>query len=225
MPYALYAGNSAAGAKGDPGEAEKSAYQLWLEAGSTGTISDYLNSLKGANGEPGTGQKGETGEAGKSAYQVWLEAGNTGTISEYLSSLKGEQGIKGDPGSTGPQGANGTAGEKGERGEAGQKGDQGQAGAMGPQGPIGATGAKGDKGERGEVGPIGITDIIETGGANLCYLSPGYNCFQFNNSANRGTIGVIVTKNNRSYLLSNMHVLGFSFLAHKWEVLIDTSEL
>lgn len=33
----------------------KSAYEEWIEAGNAGTIDDFLNSLKGANGAPGAG--------------------------------------------------------------------------------------------------------------------------------------------------------------------------
>ena len=38
------------GQDGAPGENGKSAYQVWLDAGNTGTEEDYLNSLKGENG-------------------------------------------------------------------------------------------------------------------------------------------------------------------------------
>ena len=49
----------------------KSAYQIWLEAGNTGTEEDYLNSLKGADGEPGKqGEKGEDGEKGNDGIGV-----------------------------------------------------------------------------------------------------------------------------------------------------------
>ena len=41
------------GATGPAGPAGKSAYQVWLDAGNTGTESDYLASLKGATGAPG----------------------------------------------------------------------------------------------------------------------------------------------------------------------------
>jgi hypothetical protein len=34
-----------------PGE---SAFQIWLDAGNTGTMEDFLASLKGEPGEPGT---------------------------------------------------------------------------------------------------------------------------------------------------------------------------
>ena len=76
--------------KGDDG---KSAYQVWLDAGNTGTVSDFLASLKGADGNDGNdGSDGNDGEDGKSAYALWLQEGNTGTLAEFLASLKGLKG-------------------------------------------------------------------------------------------------------------------------------------
>lgn len=43
------------GEKGDPGD---SAYQIWLDAGNTGTKQDFLKSLKGPQGPPGKGGGG-----------------------------------------------------------------------------------------------------------------------------------------------------------------------
>lgn len=49
----------------------KSAYDLWLEAGNTGSLADFLASLKGANGRDGVdgrdGQDGTSGSAGAAA--------------------------------------------------------------------------------------------------------------------------------------------------------------
>lgn len=72
------------GLDGTPG---KSAYQIWLENGGEGEESDFLNSLKGEDGE-----NGEPGEDGKSAYQIWLDNGGEGEESDFLESLKGEDG-------------------------------------------------------------------------------------------------------------------------------------
>ena len=59
------------GKDGYQGSDGKSAYQVWLEAGNTGTEEDYLNSLKGADGEPGKqGEKGEDGEKGSDGIGV-----------------------------------------------------------------------------------------------------------------------------------------------------------
>lgn len=50
------------GADGAPGA---SAYEVWLAAGNSGTVNDYLASLKGPKGDTGeTGPKGDTGAAG-----------------------------------------------------------------------------------------------------------------------------------------------------------------
>jgi hypothetical protein len=59
----------------------RSAYELWLDAGNDGTVSDFLDSLKG-----------DTGAAGASAYQLWLAAGNTGSVDQFIASLKGADG-------------------------------------------------------------------------------------------------------------------------------------
>lgn len=75
---------------GAPGEDGKSAYELWLDEGNSGSISDFLDSLIGAPGTNGT-----DGVDGESAYEIWLAEGNTGTEQDFLDSLKGPQG---DPG-------------------------------------------------------------------------------------------------------------------------------
>ena len=95
------------GEKGDPGqdgENGKSAYDIWLELGNTGTEEDFLNSLQGEPGEKGadgtmsfedlTDEQKDSlkGANGKSAYDIWLEKGNTGTEEEFLESLKGVDG-------------------------------------------------------------------------------------------------------------------------------------
>lgn len=70
----------------------KSAYEVWLEAGHTGTVDDFFEYLRGPAGES---VKGDKGDDGRSAYQVWLDAGHTGTESDFLAWLRGR---KGDPG-------------------------------------------------------------------------------------------------------------------------------
>jgi len=71
------------------------AYQVWLEAGNTGTVEDYLASLIGPQGNSGyTPVKGTDyfdGDDGLSAYQVWLAQGNVGTEAQFLAKLKGNQ--------------------------------------------------------------------------------------------------------------------------------------
>jgi len=71
-------------AKGEKGEKGDSAFQVWLEDGNTGTLSDYLFSLKGL--------PGKDGDDGLSVYDIWLLVGNTGTEADFLASLKGAKG-------------------------------------------------------------------------------------------------------------------------------------
>ena len=51
------------------GQNGKSAYEIWLEAGNTGTREDFLNSLKGTNGSPGLPGKDATADG---AYEMLL---------------------------------------------------------------------------------------------------------------------------------------------------------
>lgn len=162
----------------------KSAYEIWLEIGNSGTETDFFNSLKGEKGDTGErglqgiqgekgdkgstgakGSKGDTGADGKSAYDVWLELGNTGDKSDFLNSFKGE---KGD---TGERGLQGIQGKKGDRGEVGADGksayqiwlEQGNSGTESDffNSLKGAKGDKGDKGEKGDIGAKG--DVGEQG--------------------------------------------------------------
>ena len=77
----------------------KSAYEVWLEAGNTGTVQEFLDYLKGADGKDGKdgkdGADGEAGPAGQSAYQIWIAQGNTGTEQDFLNTLKGSKGDTG----------------------------------------------------------------------------------------------------------------------------------
>lgn len=88
---------------GAPG---KSAYQIWLENGHTGTEADFLKSLEGPggysayeiwllNGNSGTEQEylaSLQGGDGKSAYRTWLDLGNEGSEAEFIESLEGPPG-------------------------------------------------------------------------------------------------------------------------------------
>jgi hypothetical protein len=59
------------GAQGDPGFTGadgKSAYQVWLEEGNSGTEADFIASLKGIKGDKG--DPGKNGTAGESAYKT-----------------------------------------------------------------------------------------------------------------------------------------------------------
>lgn len=60
------------GSKGADGANGKSAYQIWLDAGNTGTEQDFLASLKGIKGDTGAkgdkGDKGDTGAKGADGF-------------------------------------------------------------------------------------------------------------------------------------------------------------
>ena len=110
------------GTPGAPGEDGKSAYELAVQGGFSGTEAEWLESLVGPKGDKGdqgnkgdTGSRGEKGEPGlggvdgedgESAYEVAVANGFVGTVVEWLASLKGEKGDKGD---TGEPGADGTS--------------------------------------------------------------------------------------------------------------------
>jgi hypothetical protein len=147
------------------GAAGKSAYELWLDAGNSGSLNDFLDSLVGEPGDDGyvgysgiAGDDGTRGDEGASAYQVWLDAGNTGTEEDFLSSLTGAEGVDGlnglsayelwiSLGNTGTVadfidslgGADGvcTLGDVGPQGPEGPQGEQGAQGIQGPAGPTG----------------------------------------------------------------------------------------
>lgn len=79
--YALlkkYVKDSLAGAGALKGEDGKSAYELAVAAGFTGTLEEWLLQLQG--------------EDGKTAYELAVELGFIGTEEEWLASLKGKDG-------------------------------------------------------------------------------------------------------------------------------------
>lgn len=90
-----------------------SAYEIAKKYGYTGTEKEWLNSLKGKDGNPGPvgpqGPKGDTGQMGPRGYK-----GATGSKGD-----KGDQGIQGPQGKPGPQGPQGIQGLKGEKGDPG----------------------------------------------------------------------------------------------------------
>ncbi|ABY63059.1 tail fiber protein [Pseudomonas phage 201phi2-1] len=104
-------------AEATQGSDGKSAYQIAVDNGFTGTEAEWLLSLKGTNGTNGTdgtdgqstyqlwesqaGNQGKSeaeflasikGEPGESAYQQAVDEGFVGTITEWLASLKGDDG-------------------------------------------------------------------------------------------------------------------------------------
>ncbi len=86
------------GEKGDNGSDGKSAYDLAVEQGFTGDLTQWLTSLIGP-----AGVSGSDGAAGKSILDLYKEiSGNENkTINDLLADLKGD---KGDDGATGQQG-------------------------------------------------------------------------------------------------------------------------
>jgi Collagen triple helix repeat (20 copies)/Head domain of trimeric autotransporter adhesin len=121
--------NGIDGAKGLDG---KSAYELAVDAGYTGTEAAWLLSLQGVNGSNGTngtdgfsgtngingingtnGLDGAKGLDGKSAYELAVDAGYTGTEAAWLLSLQGTNGSNGTDGWNGMNGSDGVNGTDG----------------------------------------------------------------------------------------------------------------
>ena len=127
--------NGINGANGQKGADGLSAYQLAVSQGYSGSLSTWLNSLKGAQGA-----KGDTGSDGwspllriaprglESVIQIYDWVGGTGTKPDTLGyigessivtnisnavNIKGAQGAKGDAGARGEAGARGTDGKDG----------------------------------------------------------------------------------------------------------------
>lgn len=96
-PQGLKGDTGAQGPAGEAGTDGKSAYELAVTNGYSGTLTEWLASLKGeqgpagAQGEKGndgaTGAAGATGPAGKSAYELAVDNGFSGTEAEWLKSL------------------------------------------------------------------------------------------------------------------------------------------
>jgi hypothetical protein len=152
---------------GQVGPEGKSAYEVWLSQGNTGTINDFLASIKGSTGDTGPrGEKGDKGDAGTNANVLNLRgskptegdlppAGNqigdayvvgsdvfgwTGARWENYGPIRGPKGEDGAVGEQGPEGPRGVQGIKGD------KGDKGDIGFTGPRG------LNGERGEKGETG-------------------------------------------------------------------------
>ena len=91
----------------------KSAYEVAVENGFSGTETEWLASLKGEPGAPGA--PGKDGENGKTPYvgdngNWYIGADDTG---------KPSRGEKGEPGSPGARGEPGSPGAKGDKGDTG----------------------------------------------------------------------------------------------------------
>ena len=105
--------NGINGQDGINGTNGKSAYEIWLDEGHTGSQADFLEWLKGKSGSDGTGADGVDGKDGKSAYEIWLDEGHTGSQADFLEWLKGKNGQDG----TGTDGVDGKDGADGKDGK------------------------------------------------------------------------------------------------------------
>ena len=156
-----------------------SAYQIWLNAGNTGTEAQFLTSLQGT-----TGPIGLTGPVGPQGLQgIQGLTGPTGaTGSQGPIGLTGATGTTGTTGAQGPAGTNGTNGSNGLSAyqiwlNAGNTGTEAQfltnlQGTIGPQGIQGVTGPTGATGPQGPAGPTG-TAVLN--GTNTPTSSTGVN--------------------------------------------------
>lgn len=126
------------GARGPEG---RTAYDLWVEAGNSGSVDQFLGSLVGPKGDPSrvAGPPGPRGSQG-----VRGQAGPAG-----------ERGAKGSTGPEGPQGTRGPRGYKGPQGDQGERGEQGPQGERGERGPGGRPGTPGVRGPQGVPGTAG----------------------------------------------------------------------
>jgi hypothetical protein len=163
------------GPAGPTGADGDSAYQVWLDAGNTGTQADFLASLVGPQGPQG--EAGPTGPTGATGPQG--ETGLTGPQGvQGEQGIQGPQGIQGETGATGPAGADGRAVLNGAGVPASGLGADGDfyidtsadtiygpktAGAwgsatslVGPQGEQGIQGIQGIQGEPGADGADGL---------------------------------------------------------------------
>lgn len=164
----------------------KSAYEVWLADGNTGTVYDYLNSIKGAKGD--VGPQGPQGVAGTNAngFDYRGELSSTSNLPQPTSqNVSQAYSIGGDlyvsngtawinmgniVGPQGPQGVAGTNGLDGTDGDEGKSayqswldiGNEGTevdfiAAIKGAKGDKGDQGEQGIQGEVGPQGPVGAT--------------------------------------------------------------------
>ncbi|EAA6039436.1 hypothetical protein DQT76_05620, partial [Salmonella enterica subsp. diarizonae] len=151
-PQGLQGPVGPAGPRGLSGPVGKSAYEIWASeersAGRAGTMSDYLNFMRGKNGTPGpVGPQGITGAQGP----------------QGLIGPAGPQGVRGLTGAQGPKGDTGLPGPTGPKGDTGPAGPQGIQGVPGPVGPMGPRGLTGPAGPTGSFSGTVYGDLTVTG--------------------------------------------------------------
>lgn len=112
----------AAGTNGTNGTNGLTAFEIAQAEGFAGTLSQWLDSLRGDQGIQG--ETGNAGTAGQSAYALAVALGYIGTELDWILSLKG---VKGDTGDTGAAGATGAAGTNGTNGTNGINGTNGSS--------------------------------------------------------------------------------------------------
>lgn len=146
------------GPAGEDGADGKSAYEIAVDNGFTGSEQDWLDSLVGPEGPKGdVGPKGDPGEPGAngkdglSAYEIAVENGFVGTEQDWLDSLVGAQGEPGADGLSAYEIAvnNGFVGTESEW----LASLEGPQGVQGEQGPAGADGTDGNTVLNGTVDP------------------------------------------------------------------------
>ena len=170
------------GKDGKDGADGKSAYDLAVDEGYEGTLSEWLLSLRGKdgingkdgvngvdgkNGQDGidgkdgqNGSDGKDGANGKSAYELAVEDGFFGTLSYWLTTLKGETGENGKDGADGVNGKDGRDGVDGKNGADGKSAyeiavDNGFIGSV-SEWLLSLKGADGKDGKDGKDGRDGI---------------------------------------------------------------------
>jgi hypothetical protein len=124
-------GSGIPGPQGRPGQDGKSAYQIAVDDGFVGTEEEWLESLKGQDGQDGA---------------------------PGLPGQDGQDGAPGLPGQDGASGADGTPGEQGPQGHAGPQGEQGPPGPQGVPGMSGEQGPPGAQGLPAQINPRGLWD-------------------------------------------------------------------
>lgn len=123
----------------------KSAYELAVENGFQGSVTEWLATLGGSGG--------------KSAYEIAVENGFVGSEKEWLISLAfGEDGKDGKDGKDGQNGTNGKNGRDGEDGRDGRDGISIRSVKINENGRLMVTLSDGSVLDAGPVGTVAVTE-------------------------------------------------------------------
>ncbi len=148
------------GEKGDQGENGKdgvdgkSAYQIWLDNGHSGTEKEFLEWLKGEKGDTGSqGDKGEKGDAAVSVKSI-TKTSTEGLVDTYTITYSDntKSTFTVTNGASGTNGIDGTNGINGNDGTKVTIGENGNWYLDGEDSGISASGSKGENGKDGEDG-------------------------------------------------------------------------